>query len=339
MSNAPDIYDFHGMCLRVETDQPALAEPVAKALGHFASSPDGASPFVLRMRYGQPSALAPDGPQLRQFWSGALPGGAELAFYCGQGRRMIDMPGKARTLIDLDAKRAEVVVAPGAEWALHDGCITPMLCEALRSAGQHLLHAACLANCRDADSPAVLVCGPSGRGKTTAALALRRSGMTMLTDDSTFVVQRGGGQDDSGLMAWGLGLSAKVLDSTLELLGWLKDMPRRPGRVGGQYAIDLAPQADPGSLVRPVAIVFLDPPNCRGHDIGPLDKIEAVRLVTTENVRAFESNGSGPSGQTFRILARLVAQCDTYRLSAGPKLDDLHKVVRPLLSAKLSSSQ
>jgi len=327
VSNAPDSYDLHGVGLKVVSKETALAARAAEMLGPFASPRPEGRAFRLHMRYGTPVRRVPVG--LRKFWQGPLAGGLDMTYYCGSKRRLVVLEGHSHMDMDLAAGRAELTVAPRSEWTLDDGCVIPVVRELLSTRGQYMLHAACLALRAEPGAPAVMIAGGSGRGKTTTALALNHAGLEMLSDDVSFVVDAGW---DRPLMAWGWALPHKVLAGTLELLDWLKDLPRRPGRQAGEWAFDPPSGRKPGPQVSPAAIFFLQQPNPRAHEITPLDKFTAVKLLTQENVRAFERYSDSPGGRAFQALARLAAQCKTYELSAGPDLDTLAETIAQLVA-------
>ena len=181
--------------------------------------------------------------------------------------------------------------------------------------------------------PAILLTGASGRGKTTASLALAHSGMAFLTDDVTIICDNPPGDQGRPLTAWGLARPCKVLDNTFRMLPWLAEYRTTHRRRSGEQAIDVAAQIQPLAAgaagaarpdrVRPRAIFFLDPPNPQGHRITPLDKVAAIALMMRENLRAVETAASGSTARAFGTFTRLVAQCDTYLLSAGPRMDEL----------------
>lgn len=318
----------------MSTDSPRLAGVVESLLGRYASDPNRAAnnpshaknPFELHLRYGRPDTLRPDRATMRKFWAGLLPGGLEMTYYTAPALRLVDLPGKCGMRLDLNARLADLVVVPGGEWALAEGCLMPMLTEVMGLFGQHVVHAACLAGREEDGSAAIILAGTSGRGKTTTALALARSGMEMLTDDATFVVDRGAG---TALAAWGLARPCKILDRTFELLGWLADLPHKPGRQRGEHVIEFPPTSRPDRLVAPRVILLLEGPNPQGHRIGPIDKVSAVRVMASEAVRAFEQ-AAASDGRAFRALARLVGQCKTFSLSAGPDLQSLPEMIAEL---------
>jgi hypothetical protein len=329
-------YDVHGLAMAVRADSVELVEAARRLIGAFEvvaepSRGEGANGFDVRMRLGAPAEFrCREALARRSFWSGAIVGGLEIDFRTAGERRLMDIRGRCRMWADLAARRAEIVAAPGSEWAVTEGCLIPLLTESLGAAGQHIVHAACLSRGDGDGAPAVLVAGPSGAGKTTTALALRRGGMRFLTDDGTFVIDRGG---DSPLTAWGLPTPCKVLAGTLKLLGGLDELPRRPGRYDGEYAVQAADTATSARrTVTASLILLLQPPNTVGHRLTPVDKLTAVATLARENVRAYEPASTSPGGKAFRAIARLVAQCKVFSLSAGADLQSLPAVVADLLS-------
>lgn len=69
------------------------------------------------------------------------------------------------------------------------------------------LHCACVAQ----NESAVLLAGDSGSGKSTLSLALAQSGLTLLSDDWTYLSRRG-----TRVLAWSLSNSLKLLPDTLK---------------------------------------------------------------------------------------------------------------------------
>jgi len=326
-------YAIHQLHLETIATHPRLSQAVAKILGDFASSRPQPTHFTLGIHVNSPDASAVHGyPQLRKFWSGVLPGGLEMAYYAGPDHRLIELSRKISLLVDLAARKGDAKIAPGAERLLLDGCIIPLLSEIMRLKNQHILHAASLASGPQEDSRAVMICGPAGSGKTTTALSLWRSGMAMLTDDVTFVVDPRGESRDPPLRVWGFPHPCKVSEKTFELLPWLREVPARPRPSGGEYSLDLKFPGRARQEFIPAAIVFLETPNQHEHKVRPLNKVSAIERVTSENIRAYDKRGSGPAGDGFRALTRLVTQCNTYTLSAGPDPENLLQIILPLMN-------
>jgi hypothetical protein len=146
----------------------------------------------------------------------------------------------------------------------------------------------------------------------------------------TFVTKDDRGE---GLAIWGLPRACKVHHKTLEMLKWLQDLPQRPAisldevliNVSEYYGYNCPTKAEPK------IIIFLDERNTKEHRIKPLNKIDAIKILTRENVRTPDSNARGAIGETFRVLGTLVRRCDCYLLSAGPDVAGLDEIVTGLL--------
>ncbi len=320
-------FDIHGLCLEVRAEDGPLALPFDTLLGRYASQRRGPACFDVAIRYG--GDVSPGLAERFSLYSrGVMPDGLVIAHYIrGTDDRQIVIEGRARTTIDLAARKVLLEIVKGQERRPLHGCLIPVLVEIGTVAGHNVIHSACLASGGPDGLRAVLATGASGAGKTTATLALARAGMEFLADDTTFVTEAEGRP-----AVWGLRLPCKVRPRTLELLPWLMALPRRPATVKGEWIIDTAALWPPRKLIaEPRAILFIDQWNERGHVLTSIDKVDAVALLTNAGVRAADPRGEGPAGRAFRTFARLVARCDTYRLSAGPDLASLVDAVTPLL--------
>jgi len=318
MTSTLQSYDIYGMPVNLETERGPLAQRADETLGPFAlDRPQSQRDAVLiRLAYGVPE----DPPAgLRLYCRGELADGVRLDYYCGESARYIRLVGCAGTHIDLATGKARITVTPGAEWGLELGGIVPALCAFLAQRDKHALHAACLTPEGANDAGAILLAGPSGSGKSTTALALAHEGMKLLTDDACFV-----GTVEGGAPAiWPLPRRCKVHEKTLELLPWLKRLPMHRAHTEKEWVLDPASPVESPRRARPELIVFLEPRNNSGHLVAPLDGIEALTRLTRENVRAFETDGEGAAGRAFAAMARLVRHSRTYRVSIGPRLENL----------------
>ena len=317
---------MHGLRLCVQAEREEFVSGLDSLLKPFScASHVGVPESVLRIEQGElPKAPPVDG--LRRIWSGRLDTGLEVAWFADDDRRVIEVAGLALLRMDMPGRQAHVTVAGGPAWAVEAGCLMPALGEFLGQVGQHLVHAAALTIGGADDGPAVIVCGPSGRGKTTTALAMAHAGMRLMTDDVCFLSLEG-----DRTAVWGLPRACKVHARTLAMLPWLRELPRHAAPTPNEYCIlPNLPFADPRQKHRPQAVVFLDPPNPRGHELSAVDKLTALTWLSRENVRARDTRATGPAGGTFAAVSRLVRHCALYRLSAGPDLTDLADRIRAL---------
>jgi hypothetical protein len=325
-------YRVHGLSLAFTAAGGAIAAAVDDILSPFASQGPEPGEVVVEAAYGAVPDREGKLPGMRLFWEGALPRGPAMAFYTGEGLRCAHVPGLACLHIDLALRHVHITVRPGAEWAISYCCVVPMLCEFLAERGQHVVHSASLAAERvDGAWTGVIVAGPSGRGKTTTALALAHSGMRLLSDDATFLWSRDG---PDGLALWGLPRRVKVHSKSLGLLPWLAELPSHASGFPDERWFDLrcVSRVDP-AFEAPVGLVLmLEGYGAGEHEVFDIEKLTALRRLVGENVRAFDPRANGTAGRAFGALSELVRECPVYGLRTGRDPATLHRVVLPLLT-------
>ncbi|MCK4601296.1 MAG: hypothetical protein KAU28_02440, partial [Phycisphaerae bacterium] len=331
MQSIVNSYDVHGLRLNVKADGPALANCIDTLLSGFSVSGIGDGGYSIGLSYGTvPSAEDPP-EDMHLLWDGLLRGGVRMLYWVGPDVRRCDLLGLAQIRIDFRRRGVQITAEAGAEWAVSEWCVVLTLAELLSHGGQYLIHAASLAIENGDDPLGITFAGASGRGKTTAALAMAHSGIKLLSDDASVLTQPGHGGTDS-LLIWGLPTRCKVCQGTLNILPWLKDLPKRQAVVAGEYVLN--PYLVVGQhwrrCAKPIAIFLLDEHNPHEHRISSLEKTEAMRILTRENVRAVDHTASGRGGRTFRALGQLVKRADTYLLSMGPDPESLYSKLRDL---------
>lgn len=332
MRQAKHSYDVHGMCLAVEAQSASLLAPVDALLAPFACAHALKAPFALRLMYGDPAADVPRG--LGLFWEGTLPGGTRLVYYTAPRVRQIRQPGQTDLHMDLRLREARATVARGSEESLGYGCLVPVLIEFLAETGQQVVHAASLWARDGRRRRAVLLSGPAGSGKTTAALALAGGGLRLMTDDASVLTTRGR-RRNGPVVVWGLPRACKVHRKTVGLLPWLDELPHVSPEAQGERLIQLADlaQVEPRREVEVGLVLWLDGRNRTGHRLRRLDPVTALSSLARESLRAVDKRADGPAGRAFALLAALVRQCPVYSLSAGARPETLDQAVLPLMEA------
>jgi hypothetical protein len=249
-----------------------------------------------------------------------MPGGCPGRYLAAGLRRQIELTDRAIASVDLASRQARIVLLTDDDRWITFGCLTPLLTEMLHSRGWHVVHAACLRLGREPGGPVVLLCGSSGMGKTTTALALSRGQMRLLADDAVFARI-----DSNGAWVWGLGRPCKVHPHTRLLLGWLAELPSEPAVNAEEGVMAFSLLGDPTPRVaHPAVVLVLEPRNAVAHHLRPLHKNEALVHLVRENVRWLKGSAA------FAAMAGIVRACGCYGLSVGPDLNVLHQAILSL---------
>jgi hypothetical protein len=317
-------YVVHGLKLTLHSRERELMEQAETLLAPFVYNDSSAAACRIHLDYAEipQSCSAPNGLQF--FGKGTYVKGIEQYCWTSTRCRYLLMPGIGSLHLDHDQSLARVQVSPGMAWSLAIGLLLPALAEFLREHGQHVIHSAVVAAKQGNTEKALLITGQSGSGKSSSALAFAGSGFKLLADDTAFITVI-----NDRFTAWGLPLACKVHENTLRLLPWLSNYPRGAALIDHEFSMDLCSDLGPGATARaePQAMIFLDQRNPETHIIEPIDKFDAVKLFCDDNLRRLDMRGHGHSGAAFRLFGRLVAACQTLRVSAGPDLAGLPHAV------------
>lgn len=322
--------DFFGTHMRFAASSEDQLRGLVSLFGAFArqgTPPAGKVPFMVAVHTVDAASVPAD---LRLAWQGRLPEGTAASLHLGDDRMALAFGGCGVIEIDARLRRASVGIQAG---GLKRFLGTPalfILDAALESDGQYMVHGACMV--RASTGGAVLICAPSGTGKTTTAMALSRGGYAIVTDDASVLCFAEGRP-----LLWGLPRALKVHRRTAALLPWLGPLPGEWDENDEQPLALAALAAHAGvarNTPRPLdAVILLDPPNGAAHRIVHAPRSEVLFAMASDNVSWYANGLPARGARLFTALADAVSARGTYRLSAGPELDSLPQAVEAALSA------
>jgi hypothetical protein len=171
------------------------------------------------------------------------------------------------------------------------------------------LHAACL----EVSGNGILIAGASGVGKSTLAVALAQIGPNYLSDDWTYI-----GNDRHGLLAHGVGASAKLLPDAIQHFPELARFQLSVALNGELAYLLSASEAFPAKSVRscvPRWFVFLERTSGSGCEISPIPA-EQTRCYVDSSVEPLPSTLGAAALNRKKIIARL-ARLPSWRLRYG----------------------
>jgi HPr Serine kinase C-terminal domain len=171
------------------------------------------------------------------------------------------------------------------------------------------LHAACL----EVEGNGILIAGASGAGKSTLAVALAQAGLNYVSDDWTYI-----GNDRHGLVAHGVGASAKLLPDAVQHFPELAHFQLSVALNGELAYLLSASEAFPSGSVRscvPQWFVFLERTTGSGCEISPLPA-EQTRWYVESSVEPLPGELGDAALNRQRLIAQ-VACLPSWRLRYG----------------------
>jgi hypothetical protein len=183
---------------------------------------------------------------------------------------------------------------------------------------------------------ALLLCAPSGGGKTTTALALALGGFGLITDDA-IVLQPQGFRESKIALAWGLPRALKLHRRTAELLPIVKPILKTNWDRAGEQTPQAATLSRVALTVPPVpipvaAIAVLRGRSEGGHRLAPIEKARALQHVAEDNVRRSRQGVPSQDVKRFAALGSLIATTPTFQLRVGEPLASLADYVAAAVS-------
>lgn len=321
-------YHLHGLDVAMSFSCPSLRDRAGELMHPFAV-PGAGPPACWRfdVDYGTDGRVSLAAQGFRQLWEQPLPGGLVSTGWALDGSRAMCLDDAGVVRVQFSQRRVDIRVHPGQECSMNLGLMIPALCECLSTMNQHACHAACI---RLPGPPArcAVLFGGSGTGKTTTALALHRSGLSLMTDDCAFLLIDP--QDPlSAPQAWGFPRPCKVHRRTFELLGWINQVLPAPRFVNDECVVPFSQLAaiDAQGTSRPALLLFLQPRNAIAHRLESIPPVQAVAELMSHIFRAPGREGIGGPASAMATAARVAGACRALRLSVGPDLDTLASTI------------
>jgi hypothetical protein len=316
------VLDVHGVAVDVRSDQPLLAELVARRLAFFPTAAKADEAVRLELRAGGAHLVErPDGP-VRPVYE---PETGEVLYAEEDDVLYVDY-GRVRARVEAGRGSALVsVVEPVEEvtWAATRPLVTLPLLELLKRRDVFGVHAAGVA----LDGHGIALAGSSGAGKTTLALALALAGFDLLGDDMLFLRAE---QDEPVLLAFPDELD--VSETTVSFFPEL-EARLRPDALAGAAKRQLDPAALEVAVVaeaRPALLLFPQIAPDGPSTFEPVSFDEAL-LELAPNVLLTEPSSSQ---RHLGALGSLVRAGRCFRVTTGRDFDQVAATIRQLLEER-----
>ncbi len=256
------------------------------------------------------------GNSLRALW--------QCDLYRDEERLVVDVRDHGVLVIDVDRDaasgyfyRPETMASDRLETFFHYTMI-----ELLKGANIFPLPAAGL----EYQGKGVLIHGRNGCGKTTAMLALLRSGYRYLGDDILLLQDHGAMQTLLGTF-----LNIDVTEHTIEMFPELRTAGLgllRQGVYRKSFQTEDLYPGSRGCSCEPAMILFPQVTNMSHSCLQPLAKSLALEVLVQREAYRHDAN---TAAQEFQVLSKLVQQTACYRLHFGSDALDLSRLITPLL--------
>jgi hypothetical protein len=313
-------FDLQGASLGVSATDATLIAAFGGVLDQTGlEQPSAPVCFELALEIGKPeeppagAVLLHQGPVLDEGEAIALDDGGEIVQM---------FPGKAS--LRVSGSRARLIVAPDEVRRIRMNLGMLALEAATRVAGQVPLHSAGLTL---PNGDMVVVIGPSGAGKTTAALALCGAGLGLCSDDLIFLRI-----SENSVVGWGLPRSMKVHRHTVSMLPWSgalltgdwSDEDERPLPLAN---LRQAARVEDCTPRRVAAIYLLQRSTEAKSAVVPVAQVEVFAAAASDNLRTSYVGITASHAARFAALAELFRRVPAFGLVAGANPADLGDTV------------
>jgi hypothetical protein len=317
--------DFHSTVLSIESPGQEWSDRIRAVFPGFVRDFDTASAsFGLVLQETQ----KPAAHGLPLTYSGKMSDGQHADIFQDEHRTIIELQDDTSVDINHTAQTATAYLAEGSAFRFFGTALMTVIDAALAAQGQQCVHSASLTI--PGTDKAVLMCVPSGGGKTTTALALAKGGFNLITDDSSVLVK-----EDSGFRIWGMPRALKVHRNTAAMLPWLGPLSDA-WDVNGEQSVEMDNLAEkvgiaPDAVCDLGAIIMIGERSPQGHVIARTGKAEVLIALAHDNV-GWRAEGMTPKAmRSYAVFAQAVQSVPVLKLSAGTDLAALPGLVESAL--------
>lgn len=332
------LFSIHGIGVRFVTASPLMVAPASLLLRYFQVDrlPDG-PPLTIElngvMHRADIPVTTPDsavqmyagdgravGDALRQRW--------QCTISSHEGHLYIDFHEQGLVVIDPIRGIAHgYIVRPEAmHFDILDSYVHLMVTELLRYRGLYTMHATSL----EKNGYGVLIPGHSGRGKTTSFLSLLRSGYRYLSDDHPMLRDMNGHVE---LLSFPM--KVDVTEQTIAFFPELRHAPVGALHAGPHkrffYVEDIYAHAAIGDRCTPAIILF---PHVVDAEHSSLERLPRSRVLEELLPQGLVAYDKDVARRQFVLLSKLAQQVDCYRLYFGRNVEELPKLIDPLLEGR-----
>jgi hypothetical protein len=325
-------FDFQGARLSVLTQSRRWADKLRKGYDWYLAPEDATAQFMLRIEEVDDPRV-PFG--IPRTWTGPLLEGGQAHIYEAADNWTIEAVGRGYVSVNWQERTALAAVRPGMEDLFSCTPMTAVIDAAINAGGQQVLHAACLR--RRGKCGGIVICAPSGSGKTTTTLALARQGFGFLADDTSVI-----NQSDGCWKVWGIPNRLKIHRHTLTLLPWLGPLPN-DWNSDGEQAIEFETidHIIPISKSAPVPLdaIFMLGVRSRGrHLVKPLSRAAALTRIADDNISNSPAGINLRNRSQFANYACIVRDTPVFELNVGRELESLAEAIAYALEGALTDA-
>ena len=322
-------YDLIGTTVSISAEDHDLLLPFETYLAPFTCAGMPKSDFAIEL--GRATSRAPPANATMVF-EGELALGAPCTLSVTGTKSWLHAPGVLSIFSDQASATTRIDVEDTLASAAGSMAVLRVIDLALQAGRQALLHGAAF-TAPGAPNKTILLFAPSGRGKTTTALALGLAGFGLITDDAIVLQNDRRGKPARNLV-WGLPRPLKVHENTAALLPALAPCLTSVWDEFREQPISLATLSQTVAIssaalyaVPACALIILGPRTTGAHILEPIAKADVLIELAADNVRRRAEGMLDSDIWRFGRIASLVAALPCLRLQVGAPLATLANVI------------